>query len=273
MIVTDKEYFMDKALISKIDMMIKRMQGTDDNVLGIDGSEGQGKTEMATGICYYVSYKTGRKYTMDNIFFDLEKAIAFAGNTKDQIIHIDEGALGLLSIQWNTKIARQFIQLVMTARKKRHFMVICIPKFYKLNAYVVEERMIGLVHIYSRKNLKKGYFVYFTRNALDDLYDDWKRKRKKTYKLHYRLHGTFVMTMDKIFTPEQMREYDRKKDEAIMSIVKEDPDKASERVEKRKEIIKKLIENGKKFGKTYSNKEIGDILGVSEETIRRNRGV
>ena len=38
------------------------MKGTDDNVICIDGDEGQGKSNLAMGICYYIANKTNRKY-------------------------------------------------------------------------------------------------------------------------------------------------------------------------------------------------------------------
>jgi len=228
MIVTDKKYYMDNVYLSKLDLMVKRMEGTDDNILPIDGDEGQGKTEFAVGTCYYIAYQTGRKYDVNNIFFDLEAGIKFAASTKEQIIHFDEGALGLLTTQWWNKTQQKFLQLVMIARKKKHFIVICIPKFYKLNQYIIEDRSIGLVHIYSRKNLKKGRFCYYTKNAKERLYQDWKRKRIKNYRKYYVFRGSFVQAMKKVFTKEQLDDYERKKDKAIMSLLKVDDNKKKE---------------------------------------------
>lgn len=219
-LVTDKKYYLDEFLKKKLDLMIKRMtgKGTDDNVIIIDGDEGQGKSEFATGICYYVSYKTGRDYSPDNIFFKLDEIIEFASKNKDQIIHFDEGALGLLTTQWQNQINRKFVQLVMTARKKRHFIVICIPKFYKLNPYLIEERSIALLHVYSKNNLEKGRYCYYTKKNKELLYQDWKRKRMKTYHKRNDFRGKFVIAMKKVFTPEQCQAYEDKKDEAIASI-------------------------------------------------------
>jgi len=221
MLVTDKKYSMEKRYVAKLDLMIKRMQGTDDNVVAVDGDEGQGKTELTVGTCYYVSYKTGRPYGVDNIFFDLDEMIKFASETEDQIIHLDEGAFGLLRTQWHSKTQQKFIQLVMVARKKRHFIIICIPKFHRLPQYVIEERSIGLVHVYSRKNLEKGRFCYFNKQAKDRLYQDWEKKKIKTYKKRQTFHGTFVEAMKKVFTKEQIKLYDVKKDYAIMGLTKE----------------------------------------------------
>ena len=244
MIVTDKEYYMDDAYLSKLDLMVKRMEGTDDNILPIDGDEGQGKTEFAVGTCYYIAYKTGRSYGVDNIFFELEKGIKFAAETKEQIIHLDEGALGLLTTQWWNKNQQKFLQLVMVARKKKHFIVICIPKFYKLNQYIIEERSIGLVHVYSRKNLHKGRFCYFKKDAKEKLYQDWTRKRIKNYRLYHNFHGSFVQAMKKVFTQEQIDEYEGKKDQAIMDLTKGDKEK--ERISKfqlqRNILIKDYLE-------------------------------
>ncbi len=265
MIVTDKKYSMDEMYLSKLDLMIKRMKGTDDAILLLDGDEGQGKTEFAVGTCYYVSQQMNRKYDVDNVFFDLDEGMMFASQTHDQIIHFDEGALGLLSTQWWNKNQQKFLQLVMTARKKRHFMIICIPKFYKMNQYIVEERSIGLIHVYSRKNLHKGRFCYFTKAKKERLFQDWRRKKIKNYRKYYSFHGSFVQTMKKVFTPEQLVEYERKKDKAIESICA---------VDKKPEVSERAITlkiysdwDGRNSEKTLE--DAAEVFGVSSRTICR----
>lgn len=218
MIVTDKEYSMDSKLAGKLDLMIKRMQGTDDNILLIDGDEGQGKTEMAMGACYYVSHNMGRTYNVKHIFFELDEVIKFASSTEQQVIHFDEGALGLQSTQWWNKNQQKFLTLCMVARKKKHFIVICIPKFYKLSQYITEERSIGLIHVYSRKNMQKGRFCYFTKRAKDKLIQQWKKRKVKTYKKYHSFHGTFPQASKKIFVDEEMLEYEKNKDQAIFNV-------------------------------------------------------
>lgn len=268
MLVTDKKYYMDDAYISKLDLMIKRMEGTDDNILIIDGDEGQGKTECAVGTCYYVSYKTGREYNVSNIFFELEHTIKFATETKEKIIHLDEGALGLLTTQWWKKNHQKFLQLVMIARKKKHFIIICIPKFYKLNQYIVEERSIGLVHVYSRKNLQKGRFCYYTKKTKEKLCQDWKRKRIKNYKKYQSFHGSFVKAMEKVFTPKQIEEYENMKDEAIMSLTKE-PEKIEKknRFTEQRNILINYIRN--KEGLTL--KEMENKLNLIDIELKESQ--
>lgn len=227
MIVTDKKYYMDDKYKSKLDLMIKRMNGSDDNIITIDGDEGQGKSEKAMGTCYYIAHKTGRKYDIDNIFFDLDKLIKFASSNKEQIIHFDEAVLGLLTTNWQNKLQQKFLQLVMVARKKKHFIVLCIPKFHRLPQYMIEERCIALIHVYSRNNLEKGRFCYYTKKKTNMLYADWRKSKTKKYKEHRSFWGTFPIASTKIFTDEQNKDYEDKKDEAILSIGEDDKPKES----------------------------------------------
>ena len=264
MLYTDKQYYMDEKYVGKLDLMVKRMQGTDDNILLIDGDEGQGKTELTMCTCYYIAYKTGRKYNINHIFFDLDEGIKFAAETKDQIIHFDEGALGLLTTQWWNKNQQKFLQLVMIARKKRHFMAICIPKFYKLNQYIVEERSIGLVHVYSHKNIKKGRFCYYTKDAKEKLYQDWKRKKVKTYRKHYKLRGTFVQASKRVFTEEERDHYEAKKDQAILSLTS--PETKNKALTE-KEMKIKLVKQFRDSMPELTLKQIGKGFCVSERTI------
>jgi len=177
-----------------------------------------GKTNLATGCCYYVAQQTNRHYGIDNIFFDLEKVINFASETKEQIIHWDEAAFGGMATQWWTENQLKFIQLVMTARKKKHFLIICIPRFYKLNEYLIVDRSIGLIHTYARHNIQKGRFFYYNKQNKELLFDDWKRKHKRSYKKYKSFWGSFPEAMPKIFTPEEIQLYEDKKDEAILSV-------------------------------------------------------
>jgi len=265
MIVTDKKYYMDNMLLSKLDLMIKRMEGTDDNILPIDGDEGQGKTECTVGMCYYVSHKTGRPYSVDNIFFDLDEAMNFAAEKKEQIIHLDEGALGLLASQWWNKNQQKFIQFTMVARKKKHFIVICIPKFHRLPQYIIEERSIGLIHVYSRKNLQKGRFCYFTKGSKERLYQDWKRKKIKNYKKHYIFHGSFVKAMEKVFTAEQLEEYEKKKDQAILNLTR--GNKEEKKVPTEREIKIDIVKGFRKRCPEITISSLAKAFNVTSRTI------
>jgi len=263
--VTDKDYFMEKLLTQKLDLMINRMTGKNkqDNLILIDGDEGLGKTNMAAGLSYYISNKTGRSLTLANLFFDLDDLIKFTQETKEQIIWWDEGALGGLANEWWKKNQKKFMKLLMVARKKRHFFIICIPKFFRLNEYFVVDRSIALIHVYARNNIKLGRFVYFTKDAKENLYYDWKRTRKRSYKKHYVFGGSFPEILGTIINE---KEYDKKKDIAILSIDSEEERRTETQV--KKELVIKFIENIMKMEVKLTQKDIAKGFNITERTIR-----
>jgi len=268
MLVTDKQFFMEKKLVAKLDLMVKRMQGTDDNLVCIDGDEGQGKSNLAAGLCYYVAYKMGRTYNpKENIFFDLEELIEKASSTEEQILHWDEGALGGMSTQWWMKNQQKFIQLIMVARKKKHFIVICIPRFYKLNEYILVDRSIALIHVYARKNIYKGRFIYYTKRKKELLVEDWRRKHIKNYYKHKSFMGSFGKYMERVFNKKELKDYEAKKDFAILNLgkVTKPP---SEAELKKKLIMNAILKNEEKDRKEkITQKELARLLNISRMTI------
>lgn len=218
--VTDKEYYMEPRLKEKLDLMIERCTGKRkmDNLLIVDGDEGYGKSTFATQVAYYFSHKTGRPFSVNNMFFNIDKLIDTAVSSKDQIFVWDEAALGGLSVQWQSKIQQKLVQLLMVARKKRHFFIFNIPKFFKLNEYILVDRAIAMVHVYARQEKELGRFVYYNKKSKEYLYYNFRKKRERAYKKFKTFRGTFPNVMGELIDEDA---YDRKKDRAIMSIAKD----------------------------------------------------
>ena len=219
--VTDQNYYMEPKLKEKLDMMVKRCTGKSkqDNLLIFDGDEGHGKTTLSIQVAYYVAEKAKRKFDVNNVFFDIEAMMKFAMETKDEVILWDEAALAGLSSEWQRKSQKQLIKLVMVARKRRHFWIFNIPKFFKLNEYLVYDRAIGLVHVYARNEVQLGRFVYFTKKNKAKLYEAWRKSRARAYSKTYSFRGSFSSRMEGLIDEEK---YDEMKDKAIMSIGKDD---------------------------------------------------
>lgn len=215
--VTDKDLAMEKALIDKLDLMIDRCHNKKlDSPLLIDGYEGYGKSNMAAAVAYYVHYKTGRPLSLNNVFFDAESMVEFALKTDQQIIWWDEAALMGLSSDFQNKIQVALVKTLMVARKKRHFYIFNIPRFYRMREALIE-RCIGLIHVYARHEKEIGRFVYYKKNSLDTLYEQWKKtKRKPDYKFNYDLRGSFPEALPKVLDEEA---YDAKKDKEMLAIL------------------------------------------------------
>tara|TARA_R110000765_G_scaffold191095_2_gene296284 strand:- start:119 stop:964 length:846 start_codon:yes stop_codon:yes gene_type:complete len=219
-VVTDKKYYMDNFLVKKLDLMADRTEKKMDNLILIDGDEGQGKSNLAMGVAHYFAWKAKRTFNVDNVFFDLDELINFAKDTKDKVIVWDEGALGGMAAEWWKKNQIEFVKLLMIARKKRHFIVICIPKFFKLNEYLVVDRSIGLLHVYARNEIERGRFVYYGKSNKEKLFYNWRRTKQRNYKRYYDFRGSFLEYLPKVIDEAK---YEAKKDDAIMNFKKEAP--------------------------------------------------
>ncbi len=226
--VTKFNYPLEDNLIKKIDLMIDRCitkKQKKDNLLLCEGSEGEGKTTLSIGIAYYVADKTGRKFSNKNVFFNIEKMIEFAQNNINQIIIWDEPALQALSTDWATGAVKDITRLLMTIRKNRHFFIFNIVKFYKFNEYIIVDRPMGMIHVYSRKNIKSGRFVYIRKKKLEALWSDYRTKKKRSYKKYAsrKVRGTFPNILDpkyknNVLSDFDYEAYEEAKDEGIKSI-------------------------------------------------------
>lgn len=263
-LVTDQKINMHPLLTGKLDLMIHRMERKGfDNFVLIDGKEGFGKTTLGGQICYYIHYNTGRPFSHNNIYFRVSRMLEDMKKTRGQIFLLDEAELDLLSEQ-RGKMQRYFMQMLMAARKKNHFIVAIIPTIKKLKSFVVE-RAIGFIRVYSPDNLSRGFYAYYNEEAKNRLYEWWQRSRKLEYKKHYTFNGTFPNKF-KEFIDEDA--YDKKKDEAIESIGnEEEKDNATTRKLK---ILQYFIWWGIKNGIIKeTQKEVSKRIQIAPESISR----
>lgn len=205
-------------LVEKMDLAIKRYERNRDSLFIVDGSEGDGKTTLAISLGYYIAHKMGKPFSTANIFFDVEKMLKFAATHTEQVIIWDEACTMGMGMSWQNKIQQKLIKVLMMSRKKKHFWFFNIPKIRKLNEYLVD-RAVGLVHVYSPDLIKQGYFVYFKRDSMLNLYEWHKERGKKKYNIGYDGRpGTFSNPKGLI----NEAEYEIMKDQAILDVFKDE---------------------------------------------------
>jgi len=164
--VTENKFYMEKLFKDKLDKMILRCTQDKpklDASIVCSGDEGTGKSTLIIGAAYYVSTVTGREFSADNIFFSIKDLFEHAKKTENQILVWDEAALGGMAAEHFNKDQIFLIKLLMTARKKRHFLFINIPKFWKLSEYIIVDRALGLIQTYSKDNEENGIIFTLTR--------------------------------------------------------------------------------------------------------------
>ena len=196
-----------------------------DAVLLLEGAEGEGKTTISVAIGYYVAQVTGRSFDHTKVFFDLREMIDYLKNTEEQIVVWDEPALQAMSRDSLSRVVKDLERLLMMARKKRHFIMINMAYFNKFNDYIVWQRPLGMIHVYSRNEIKAGRFVYIKKKQLEMLWYDWRSKRKRNYRkwCSKKIRGTFPDVMNpnyknNVLSHFNLKYYEDKKDEAIMRI-------------------------------------------------------
>jgi len=265
--VTDLNYSLEKRLIKKLDIIIKRVEREHpkkDACLSIEGLEGEGKTNTSCAIAYYMKHQTGREIYLS---FRLEPLIEFAKKNEKKIIIWDEPALDSLSTDWYKKTNKDLIRLLMVVRKKRHVFIFNFTKFYKFSEYIIVDRAIGLIHMYSRHQIESGRFMYIRKRGLETLYNAYRRSKKRLYAKLCCVRGTFPEVLEKKFTQMGIniltekgiinnatyQDYEKLKDEAIESVGVED-----EKVNL-KEIQLKMLK--------YKVSQLSKVLGIEAAKI------
>ena len=237
---TDLDYYIEARLVLKLDAMIKRCTQTTpkmDVAMIMEGNEGEGKTNGALCCAYYVRYKTGRDI---HLFFRLRALIEYAKKTESKVIIWDEPSLDSLSTDSLNKINKDLIRLLMTARKKRHFIIFNFTKFFKFSEYIVVDRCVALIHMYMKRQQEIGHYVYIRKRNLEALYNGYKFGKKRMYKTLKNFYGSFPEVMEveggswfkhmdvtvhganKTITSASLEDYNREKDYAIESIGEEE---------------------------------------------------
>lgn len=266
MIVTDKQYGMDNFLVRKCQLYAQRISGNSklDGLIIIDGDEGYGKTTLAVSVAYLVAYLTGREFPFDtsHLFFDVQALTDYAVHTKDQIIIWDEAALGGLSTEGYLKEQVKLLKLLMVARKKRHFYIFNIPKFYRLKEGIID-RALALIHVYAKNETELGRFVYYNKATKEAMYNAWRTSHKKQYRKFAKIKGKFSDHLAKIIDEV---EYDRRKDIAILSIQADKESKTGKKFKEFKALVAGLT---KKFNITDA--QLADHFEVKASTISQWR--
>ena len=275
--VTQFGYPLENSLIEKLDLMIKRCVQKNpkkDAVLLNEGAEGEGKTSLSVAEGYYIAWRTGRKFNHNHVFSDLNQMINFLQSGEGLIAVWDEPALQALSGDALSSIVKDLKRLLMMCRNKRHFIIINMTYFNEFGSYIVWLRPLGMVHVYSRNEHEAGRFIYIRKKYLEQLWNDWKIKKKRNYSKYasHKCRGSFpdVLNPDykyNVLSDFDFEIYEKNKNLAIASISQEKK-KVSER-EVRNYLILKAIENNAKLSTPLFETDLSSLFGISKRTLQR----
>jgi hypothetical protein len=258
MIVTDKKFYVEKALYNNILFCIERWRNKHDNLLIIDGDEGIGKSEIARQIGYIYSYETKIPFSVENVFFDIEEMSEYARTQRNKIIIWDEAVLGGMAEDKYKDSQQELIKMLITSRKYGHFYIFVIPKIRKLADYIAEDRALALIRVYSPNMLDRGYFKSYAKEKKNLISQFERQKRKYSIDPDFRGKFTDCSNLNLI----DMEAYENKKDKAILSI-------GNKKKQSNEKKHLKTLCNYLKDNKILTKKAISEVLDVEPSYITR----
>lgn len=201
------------TLAANLDILREAVQKNWDGIIIIDGVEGVAKTTLAADICYYLD----SDYNLGNVVFVSEQFNDFVLDSRPaQAVHWDEFIFGGLSTEHATKNQNALIKMFTTIRKKRLFIVLCVPYYFMLRPYFAILRSRCLIHCYTPDGLNRGFFAFYSYARKMQLYHKAIRSRNWQYKtVQPNFHGKFKDSFGKYW---DANEYDMKKEASIRGI-------------------------------------------------------
>lgn len=129
----------------------ERQRDNMDTVIAVTGRKGKGKSTLA----FRLARALDQDFTLQQVVYRAaDMADLFVTLRTKQAAMYDEAALGLLSTDWATTEAKALVAMVTILRPKRLTMILCLPKFRRLNAAFRED----LVDLWIKIN-RRGYAV------------------------------------------------------------------------------------------------------------------
>lgn len=264
----DIEIKVERRLLEKIDNIIKRCKKQDAWIV-IIGNEGSGKTNMESLLMYLIHQRTKRPLSIDNFQYDADALIKNAQVEENGLHGWDEGAIGGLSSQWQTKSQQNLTMFSMTSRTLHHVVIICIPRLEKLKD-TLRERACCFIYCYKKRGKEDYRAIYISEKKKRRLLDYLHKAKRISSFARWKTFGMSVPEVfTKIFSEEEQKAYELRKRDMIANIGKAKLSFMDKETMKWQTRLKTGIKNSLAKGQTL--KEIADTYGVSIRTIARVR--
>jgi len=182
-----------------------------DGVSGVDGLEGSGKTSIAFTSALYLD----ENFNLDNVVFTPEQFYEAVDKAKPcTAIVYDEFVTGGLSGDAVTKVTKALTKKMVMIRKKRLYIFLVIPYVFMLTKYFALARTRFLFHCATPDGIQRGFVHIYKYQTKNKLYNFC----RKTYEYSEKadLYGDFC-DFFAFKTPFSSDDYDKKKEEAILS--------------------------------------------------------
>jgi hypothetical protein len=218
--VTDykgQPFKVDKTLAANLLLALKNAQDYDgDLMLVVDGEEGKGKSTLARQLAKLLD----PKFDHTKIHYDTDAFTqAHFKGYKWEALVLDESKADL--DRKRTMAAKQveFTGFLSQSRQAHKIAIIVLPSIHDLNAYLAEHRAKCLIHVYANKGRNLGFYRYYNRKCIKDIFI--KGHKYRSYPTKPCFAGRFGKA-----EPVDLEAYNARKWEAFQRYNATDPAKA-----------------------------------------------
>lgn len=246
------ERYYDGLLVKALDDIKEAVRRKWDGIFYIGGYEGDGKTWFTDQAAVYLdpTYNISRCVFTPKQFFDAVDAA-----TEGQAIVYDE-AQDVMDSGARDKTARMVKSKLTRIRKKRLFIFIIAPDFWRINKYLFIHRSRAFIRIYSN-GLDRGFFEYYNRPKKHELMIRGKKNEVLCVPPNFRGRFTNWFSLNE-------DEYDAKKEAATQEIGQDDDKSEAELLKIKERVVS---------ADYLTRKQQAELLGLSERTITKLRGL
>tara|TARA_Y100000310_G_scaffold226906_1_gene229089 strand:+ start:1742 stop:2587 length:846 start_codon:yes stop_codon:yes gene_type:complete len=237
-------FYMDGYMKSNLDIAKKVIKKDWDMLFVYDGSEGSGKSVKAMQDAFYCDPTLTNKrivFTPEQFKKVLMKAKPY------QAVVYDEAYTGLSSRATMSMINRTLISMLAEIRQKNLFVFVVMPCFFDLDKYVTLWRSRALIHVYTSKNFKRGYFSFYNVDRKKELF-----VLGKKYYSYSKPKPNFIGRFTNFYTVDE-KEYRKHKRNSLV---------AREEIDERKKIFVRLFQ----FDGKLTTYEKAKLLGMTQPT-------
>jgi hypothetical protein len=221
-------YELQPALDANVQVLARAIKQKLQRIIFIDGEQRSGKSNLAKAIAGKLAQYLETEFPRDasQIFFEVNKLNEFLATHKKKIVILDEAAFDLLSTDWQKKDHQLFLKMLYTAAKNNHTIFMLVPEISALSLKIVNNGHAlfrTFINVNDRGYYRRGFFKAWNRHQLKQIYLIEKNRTGR------RLPGASLLGRSPDVTTNDLvveeKEYERRKDEAIATLYKQDPEK------------------------------------------------
>ena len=249
--INGTERYYDGYLVQNLEIYKEAVAKNWDGVFYVGGYEGDAKSTFTEQLAVYVD----RTYNITRCCFtptQFLKAIEEAD--EGEAIVLDEGQ-DVFESTARDKTARLVKSVMTRIRKKKLYIFIIAPDFWRINKYLFIHRSRAFIRVYAN-GLERGFFELYNREKKHKLMVMGKRNEVLCVPPNFRGRFTHWFVLDR-------KEYENKKDKAATQMINDFGKKQDDKYD---EVRVRILE-----ADFITNNEKGLLLGVTSRQISRSK--